>query len=264
MTASAVFASSAVAFPTKTSPCSGCHSGANVPVTATLAGTPGRPRRTRSAAQLPTRSRSSTARPRSRPSARQAASSRSPSARPTPCTRSRVRARARAREHDRQPRCSCATPPPRRPPTPWPPTCSGTITLTATDNAGGSGVATTYCRLDGGAPDRGRTINVWAWARTRSSSGRWTWRATQKCTRPRTSRSPPDGPRHDRADDEFERGGHLRRSATITLAATDNVGGSGVATTYYRLDGGAQIAGRTISVSHGLALDRVLVGRRGR
>ena len=36
MAAGAVFASSAVAFPTKTSPCSGCHDGVNVPVTATL------------------------------------------------------------------------------------------------------------------------------------------------------------------------------------------------------------------------------------
>ena len=30
------FASTAQAFPTKTTPCSGCHSGPNVPVTATL------------------------------------------------------------------------------------------------------------------------------------------------------------------------------------------------------------------------------------
>ena len=38
---SAVFASSAFAFPSETSPCSACHSGANVPVTATLASTVG-------------------------------------------------------------------------------------------------------------------------------------------------------------------------------------------------------------------------------
>ena len=37
----AIFASSAFAFPTETSPCSVCHSGVNVPVTATLASTVG-------------------------------------------------------------------------------------------------------------------------------------------------------------------------------------------------------------------------------
>jgi len=36
MAASAMFASTAIGYPTKTVPCMGCHSGANVPVTATL------------------------------------------------------------------------------------------------------------------------------------------------------------------------------------------------------------------------------------
>jgi hypothetical protein len=36
---------------------------------------------------------------------------------------------------------------------------------------------------------------------------------------------------------------------TITLTATDDLGGSGVAYTHYRLDGGTETSGTTISVS---------------
>ncbi len=128
-----------------------------------------------------------------------------------------------------------------------------TITLTATDNAGGTGVAHTYYRLDGvpGDPGVGTSVSV-------SGEGTHTlqfWSVDAKgnveetktakfmidTTAPKTSAV---GPRGFYAD-----------KATIALTAADD--GSGVASTMYSIDGAAAVSGSGVTVtgagSHTLA-----------
>ena len=127
-------------------------------------------------------------------------------------------------------------------------TSTATITLTATD-AGGSGVAHTYYRLDarrtGRKPDRRHQRGRHAHRRVLVGRRRGQRRDTAQDrdlhrrgrSRPRPLRSPSP-----------TRVASYVGTATITLTATD-AGGSGVAHTYYKLDAGAQVESRTVAVS---------------
>jgi len=123
---------------------------------------------------------------------------------------------------------------------------SASITLAATD--AGSGVANTYYRLDGGAQVSGRTINV-------STLGShtiefWSVDVAGNIETHKTASFTITAPAPVDATAPVTTSNAVATyvsSASITLAATD--AGSGVANTYYRLDGGAQVSGRTINVS---------------
>ena len=123
---------------------------------------------------------------------------------------------------------------------------SATITLSATDNAGGSGVATTYYRVDGGTQTAGTSVTV-------STSGShtlefWSVDVAGNIETPHKTASftVADITAPVTVSDALFA---YVNSATITLTALDNPGGSGVATTYYRVDGGVQTAGTSVTVS---------------
>ena len=121
------------------------------------------------------------------------------------------------------------------------------IILTATD--AGSGVANDL--LQGRWRHAGQPGPRSSSARsvpTPSSSGRSTWPATSRPTRPRASPSPHPCPSTSTAPATTSNAlATYVSSATIKLTATD--AGSGVANTYYKVDGGAQVAGTSIAVS---------------
>jgi hypothetical protein len=127
---------------------------------------------------------------------------------------------------------------------------SAAITLIAADNAGGSGVAATYYRLNGGTQTAGTAISV-------TTVGSYTlefWSvdvagnvetphksaAFSVTTAPVPDLTPPS----TTSDAKPSYVG----SALIRLIAAD-AGGSGVAATYYRLNGGTQTAGTSVLVS---------------
>ena len=250
----AAFATTAQALPTYTTPCSGCHSGANVPVVATLVTTVGTTATynvsapgataiavfdgatkvgspiigTSGALSLavgrtytifaikgPTNSDgigSTSVSPVAQPAADTVAPTTTSDAAPTYLN-------------------------------------SATIHLTATDNAGGSGVAHTYYILDGAAQTVGTTAVV-------SSIGLHTvefWSvdvagnietphhtASFQVTAPVLDVTAPVT--ISNAQPTYV------GSAAVKLTATD-VGGAGVAHTYYALDGGARTEGTTIVTS---------------
>ena len=123
---------------------------------------------------------------------------------------------------------------------------SASIHLSATDNVGGSGVAHTYYKLDGGAQAEGTTIAV-------STVGSHTLEFWSVDMAGNTELHhfvsfavtgfdiTPPVTTSDAVADYID-------SATLHLSATDNLGGSGVAHTYYKLDGGAQTEGSAVTV----------------
>jgi photosystem II stability/assembly factor-like uncharacterized protein len=152
-------------------------------------------------------------------------------------------------------RFSVITPPP--PDTTLPTTTSNavatyvsaaTISLSATDT-GGSGVAHTYWRLDGGARTEGTTIIT-------SAGGAHTlefWSvdvATNEETPHKTVHFTVTIPDTVAPVTDSDAQSIYLWTATIGLHATD-IGGSGVAHTYWRLDGGTQTEGTTIATSAG-------------
>jgi hypothetical protein len=120
---------------------------------------------------------------------------------------------------------------------------SATIHLTATDNVGGSGVASTFYRLDGGTQTAGTTIVV----STYGTHGLefWSVDTSGNIETPHKNASffIDDNIAPSTTSDAVA---SYVGTATIHLTGTDNVGGSGVASTFYRLDGGTQTAGTTI------------------
>ena len=121
---------------------------------------------------------------------------------------------------------------------------SATIKLTATD--AGSGVATTYYRLDGGAQMTGTSV-------TTSVLGAHTLQFWSVDAAGNTElfksaafsvNTPPDVTAPVTTSDAKAT---YVSSATIKLTATD--AGTGVASTYYKLDGGAQTAGTSVTTS---------------
>ncbi len=110
------------------------------------------------------------------------------------------------------------------------------VTLTATDNPGGSGVVQTRYRLDGGswqtyagpfsvAGEGDHTLNYYSVDRMGNTEPTRTAHVKIDQTAPVTTSS---------ADSAWHTG-----AVNVTLTATDKTGGSGVAQTRYRLDGGS-------------------------
>ena len=127
---------------------------------------------------------------------------------------------------------------------------SASIKLTATDNVGGSGVAHTYYILDGGAQTEGTTIGtsvvgahtIEFWSVDTATNVELPHKTAQFAV---TAPLPDTTAPITASDAKTTYVG----SATIKLAAVDNVGGSGVAHTYYILDAGVQTEGTSISTS---------------
>jgi hypothetical protein len=127
---------------------------------------------------------------------------------------------------------------------------SATIHLTAADNIGGSGVAHTYYILDAGTQAEGTTV-------TTSTVGAhtlefWSVDASANVETPHKTANftvtvpVPDVTAPTTTSDAKPT---YVASASIKLTATDNVGGSGVAHTYYILDAGTQAEGTTVNSS---------------
>jgi hypothetical protein len=115
------------------------------------------------------------------------------------------------------------------------------ITLSATDNTGGSGVAATYYTLDGGvrqtytAPftlsDGAHTVSYWSVDNAGNTETALTGYANIDTTSATTTAT---GLQSSAA------AAWQKSPAKVTLSATDNTGGSGVAATYYTIDGGVR------------------------
>jgi len=246
--ASAMFAAPAQAFPTKTTPCSGCHSGVNVPVTATLSsvtavaaiynvsapaasaiavfgGTTKLFVFSATSAQFsvaPGKTYNIFAVKGPTTSDGLGSTSVSPVAPVVDSTAPVTTSDAKATY-----------------------VSTATIKLTATD--AGTGVAATYYKLDGAAQVAGTSISS-------SVLGAHTlefWSVdvagnieTPHKTAAFTITAPPDITAPVTTSDAKAT---YVSSATIKLTATD--AGTGVAATYYRLDSGAQLAGTTVTVS---------------
>jgi RHS repeat-associated protein len=133
---------------------------------------------------------------------------------------------------------------------------TATISLTATDNVGGSGVAATYYRVDGGAqlvgtvvavspPASGITSHTVSFWSTDNAGNVETAHAVSFTITPRDT-TPPTTTSNAIAS--------YNGTATISLTATDNAGGSGLANTYFVLDGGVLNTGTTLVQPPGLTL----------
>lgn len=122
---------------------------------------------------------------------------------------------------------------------------SATIHLTATD-LGGSGVAHTYYRLDAGPQIEGTTIAVSTYGA--HSLEFWSVDSAGNVETPHhtVTFSIDDTLAPATTSDAVA---VYTSSATIHLTAADNTGGSGVAHTWYRLDGGLQTEGASVSTS---------------
>lgn len=127
---------------------------------------------------------------------------------------------------------------------------SASITLTANDNVGGSGVAHTYYILDSGTQTEGTTVNTSVvgthtlefWSVDASANVETPHNfANFEVTAPIPDTTAPVTTSDAKAS--------YVAAASIKLTATDNVGGSGVAHTYYVLDGAAQAEGTTVNTS---------------
>ena len=124
---------------------------------------------------------------------------------------------------------------------------SATIHLTAADNAGGSGVAHTYYILDSSPQAEGTTIStnvvgphtIQFWSVDTASNTE-----TPHKTASFTVRTPvPDTTAPTTTSDAVA---SYAYTASIHLTATDNAGGSGVAHTYYILDSNPQAEGTSV------------------
>ncbi|MBT2618459.1 glycine rich domain-containing protein [Bacillus sp. ISL-78] len=120
-----------------------------------------------------------------------------------------------------------------------------TVDLTATDNDGDSGVASTYYELDNGSTQSGNVIKIsdkgvhtlTYWSVDNAGNVETQHTATVKIdkTVPVTT---------DNAPTDW-----VNKDVTVDLTATDNDGGSGVASTYYQLDNGSTQSGNAIKIS---------------
>ncbi|MGE7635380.1 glycine rich domain-containing protein [Bacillus paramycoides] len=120
-----------------------------------------------------------------------------------------------------------------------------TVNLTATDNDGGSGVASTYYQLDNGSTQSGNAIQISAegvhtltyWSVDNAGNVE-----TQHTTTVKIDKTVPVTT--DNAPTDW-----VNKDVTVDLTATDNDGGSGVASTYYQLDNGSTQSGNEITIS---------------
>ena len=126
-----------------------------------------------------------------------------------------------------------------------------TLTFSATDEAGGCGVAKTEYKLDAGAWATGTSLTVSAagthTVQYRSTDLAGNVEAEKSCTvkisGAGTDVTPPTTTASG-ADDAWH-----TAPVTLTFAATDDAGGSGVAKTEYKLDAGAWATGASLTVS---------------
>ena len=129
---------------------------------------------------------------------------------------------------------------------------SASILLTAVDNAGGSGVAHTYYILDGALQAEGLTVGTSVvgshtlsfWSVDVAGNIEAANDATFEVTAP-----PVPVPDVTAPTTTSNVKATYAGSASILLTAIDNAGGSGVAHTYYILDGALQAAGLTVGTS---------------
>jgi hypothetical protein len=246
------FASTAQAFPTRTTPCSGCHSGPNVPVAATLVSVT--PSLAIYNVSAPTASAIAVFDGATKLATFTATSGQFSVA---PGKTYSIFAVTGPTTSDGLGQTSISPVAPVADKT-APTTVSNAkatyvstaaIKLTATDNVGGSGVAATYYRLDGAAQVSGTSINVTTvgahtlefWSVDVAGNSELHKTAAFTITAPVPDTTAPTTTSNAVAN--------YYNSATVRLTATDNAGGSGVAATYYRLDGGAQVTGTSISVT---------------
>jgi predicted transporter len=246
----AAFATAAQAFPTRTSACTGCHSGANIPVTATLASTVG----TNATYNFSATGADSVA---VFDGSTKIFTFLAPTGQFTVAAGKTYTIYAVGGPSTSDGIGSTTVSPVIAPPadTTAPVTSSNavasyisnaTITLSATD--AGSGVAATYYKLDGGAQVAGTSISVSAlgshtiefWSVDVAGNAEVHKTASFTISAP----APVDTTAPVTSSNAVA---SYISNATITLSATD--AGSGVAATYYKLDGGAQVAGTSISVS---------------
>jgi Tol biopolymer transport system component len=123
---------------------------------------------------------------------------------------------------------------------------AATIHLSASDNSGGSGVAHTFYRLDSGAQTEGVVVSVAGLGLHAIEF--WSVDGAGNAESPHKSASfvVADAIGPATTSDVV---GAYANAATIHLASTDNAGGSGIAHTYYRIDGGAPAEGAVVSVA---------------
>ena len=128
---------------------------------------------------------------------------------------------------------------------------TGVVHLTATDNAGGSGVAHTYYILDGGVQTEGTTVSTSVLATHTLQF--WSVDAKNNVESTKSVQFAVIAPVPDVTAPTTTSNVNTTTpyvgSAAILLTATDNVDGSGVAHTYYILDSGLQTEGTTIGTS---------------
>lgn len=129
---------------------------------------------------------------------------------------------------------------------------SAGITLSAVDNAGGSGVAHTYCRLDGATQAEGVSVSTSAlgshtlefWSVDVAANAETHKNVVFEITAP-----PVPVPDTTAPTTTSNANATYAGPASITLSAVDNAGGSGVAHVYYTLDGVPQVEGTLVSTS---------------
>jgi len=248
------FAGSASAFPTRTTQCSGCHSGVNVPVTATQTANNG----TTATYSLSAPTASAIAVFNgSTKLATFTATSGSVSV-PVGGTYTIFAVRGPGTS-DGLSSTSVSPVAPAPTDTTAPVTTSNAVAtyvssaavaLSASDNAGGSGVAATYYRLDGGAQTAGTSVSTSALGSHTLEF--WSVDVAGNVETHKTVSFTVTAPVPVDATAPVTTSNAVATyvsSAAVALSASDNAGGSGVAATYYRLDGGAQTAGTSVSTS---------------
>ncbi|MEJ0073816.1 MAG: chitobiase/beta-hexosaminidase C-terminal domain-containing protein [Candidatus Saccharibacteria bacterium] len=122
-----------------------------------------------------------------------------------------------------------------------------TVTLTATDNSGGSGIDAIYYTLDGSTPDTGSASVNSGDSVTVSSNATLKAVAYDKAANHSTTlsvayvidKTAPNRPMSDIA------AGDYNANQTVTLSATDNGGGSGINHIYYTTDGSTPTSSST-------------------
>ena len=128
-----------------------------------------------------------------------------------------------------------------------------TFTLTATDT-GGSGVAGTWYQIDNGAFLAGTSVAIPAPA-SGSASHTISWYSRDNATNQETTKSVSFTVHLDTTPpttvSSFNpaAGAVFNANQPVTLTATDDPGGSGVQTTFYKIDSGSFIAGTSFTVS---------------